>query len=140
MGRLSREINIGVPAKQIYAYVSNPRNAPAFISSISRIVSGPEGAQEGGLWRAEANFLGRRSTVALRLARLEPDSVVAFNIEGEPRAVLAIVLVPSRDGASTRVSLTLDVPSVPDIFLGGLMGSLLSGDMTRLKRLLEVEG
>jgi hypothetical protein len=46
-------------------------------------------------------------------------------------------LEPERQGTSTRVSLLLDVPSVPDLFLNGLMGGLLSGDMARLKRQLE---
>ncbi len=138
MGRLTRQTNIDVPVEKVFKYVSDPRNAPSYISSIARVVSGPEGeAQEGSLWRAEANFLGKRSLVALRLARLQTDSLVSFSIEGEPRALLAMKLESDRRGTGTHVTLLLDVPSVPDLFLNGLMGGLLSGDMARLKRLLE---
>ncbi len=138
MGRLTRQTTVNVPVEKVFKYLSDPRNAPSYISSITRIISGPDGVpQEGGLWRAEANFLGRRSVVALRLARLQTDSIVTFSIEGEPRAVLSMRLQPERQGTSTQVSLLLDVPSVPDLFLNGLMGGLLSGDMTRLKRQLE---
>ncbi|MEA2575612.1 MAG: Polyketide cyclase / dehydrase and lipid transport [Chloroflexia bacterium] len=138
MGRLTRQTNIDVPVETVFRYISNPRNAPSYISSITRIVSGPDGqAQEGSLWRAETNFLGRRSVVTLRLARLLSDSLVTFSIEGEPRALLSMKLESDGLGTGTHVSLLLDVPSVPDLFLNGLMGSLLSGDMTRLKRKLE---
>lgn len=138
MGRLTRQTNIDVPVEKVFKYLSDPRNAPNYISSITRVVSGPEGQpQEGSLWRAEANFLGKRSLVALRLARLQTDSLVSFSIEGEPRALLSMKLEPGARGTGTHVSLLLDVPSVPDLFLNGLMGGLLSGDMARLKRLLE---
>lgn len=123
---------------KVFAYIADPRNAPNFISSIARILSGPEGQpQEGGLWRAEANFLGRRSVVALRLARLQSESLVTYRIEGEPSATLAMKVEPDGRGTGTHVSLMLDVPSVPDLLLNGLMGGLLSGDMGRLKRALE---
>ncbi len=138
MGRLTRETTIGVPVEKVYTYVADPRNAPNYISSISRIVSGPEGQpEEGGVWRAEANFLGRKSVVALRLARLNTDDQVIFSIEGEPRAALSLKLKPLAKGTGTYVALLLDVPSVPDFLLGGLMGGLLSGDLARLKRALE---
>ncbi len=141
MGRLTRQTNIDVPVEKVFAYISNPRNAPEYISSITRIVSGPDGQlHEGSLWKAEANFLGRRSLVALRLARLQAGSMVAFRIEGEPSATLAMKVEPDKKGTGTQVSLMLDVPSVPDLLLGGLMGGLLSGDMSRLKRALEGSG
>ena len=138
MGRLTRQTTINVPVGKVFAYVADPANAPNYISSISRIVSGPNGQpQEGGLWKAEANFLGKRSTVALRLARRDPDRLVTYSIEGEPSALLAMKLEPVGQGNSTHVALLLDVPRVPDLFLNGLMGGLLSGDMARLKRTLE---
>lgn len=138
MGRITRQATINVPVRKVFAYVADPRNAPNYISSISRVVSGPEGEpQEGGLWKAEANFLGKRSTVALRLTRRDPDRLVTYNIEGEPRALLAMKLETVAQGTGTHVALLLDVPSVPDLFLNGLMGSLLSGDMARLKKALE---
>jgi hypothetical protein len=135
---LTRETNIGVAVDKVYNYVADARNAPNYISSIVRIMSGPDGeAQEGGQWRAEANFLGRRSVVALRLSRLTPNQRVTFTIEGEPRAALTLTLAPATKGSGTHVSLLLDVPSVPEFLLNGLMGGLLTGDLARLRRTLE---
>lgn len=138
MGGLTREAVVGVPASKVFTYVSDPHNAPHYISSIARILSGPDGTPgEGDVWSAQVNFLGRPATVALRLAQLQPDHVVKFAIEGEPHATLTLRLTPKQDGAQTAISLHLEVPSVPDIFLSALMGNLLSADMSRLKGVLE---
>ncbi|HET6262348.1 MAG TPA: SRPBCC family protein [Chloroflexia bacterium] len=138
MGRLTRQTSISVPVEKVYGYVADPRNAPNYISSIVRIISGPEGQpQEGGAWRAEANFLGKRSVVALRLTRLTANQRVTFTVEGEPRAALTLTLAPAAKGSGTNVSLLLDVPSVPEFLLSGLMGGLLTGDLARLRRALE---
>src|SRR3712207_8826172 len=46
-----------------FDYVADPHNAPAYSSSIRRVVSGPEGrARIGESWRVDANFLDRKST------------------------------------------------------------------------------
>ncbi|MDQ3928200.1 MAG: hypothetical protein M3328_03520 [Chloroflexota bacterium] len=130
MGRLTRHTGIDVPLEKVFKYLSDPRNAPNYISSITRVISGPDAqVQEGSLWRAESNFLGRRSLVALRLARLQTDSLVSFSLEGEPRSLLSMKLESDKRGTGTHVSLLLGVPSVPDLFLNGLMGGLLSDDM-----------
>jgi uncharacterized membrane protein len=138
LGRLTRQTNISAPVGTVYTYVADPHNAPSYISSIARIMAGPEGQpHEGSQWRAEANFLGKRSVVSLRLSRLTANERVTFIIEGEPRAALTITLAPTANATGTHVTLLLDVPSVPDFLLGGLMGGLLTGDLARLKRTLE---
>lgn len=138
MGGLTREAVVGVGTMRVFNYVVDPHNAPYYISSIARIVSGPEGVPaEGEMWRAEVNFLGRRSVVALRLAQLEVGRLVKFEIEGEPRATLTLHVTPLPAGGQTAISLRMEVPSVPDIFLNAIMGNLLSADMSRLKSVLE---
>ncbi len=137
MGGLTRETTVGVPAGEVFSFVADPHNAPRYISSISRIESGPQGTpKEGQVWQAEANFLGRRSTVTLRLAALHTNELVKFSIEGEPQATLTLRLAAEGQN-STAVSLHLDAPTIPGVFLSGLMGNLLAGDMARLKELLE---
>jgi uncharacterized protein YndB with AHSA1/START domain len=138
LGDISKKALINAPIEAVFKYVSDPHNAPSFISSITRIISGPQGApSEGQVWQAEANFLGRRGYIRLRLAEMRPNQVVRFTIEGEPQATLALRLSPDDGARRTQVSLLLDVPSIPSIFLNGFMGGLLEGDIARLKRAVE---
>ncbi|HYP39440.1 MAG TPA: SRPBCC family protein [Chloroflexia bacterium] len=139
MADISKQTIIEVPNETVYKSVSDPHNAPHYISSITRIVSGPEGAapSEGQVWRAEANFMGRRSTINLCLSALRPNQAGQFTIEGEPQATLTMRLANDEANTRTRISILLDVPSVPAILLNMLMGGLLEADMGRLKRILE---
>jgi uncharacterized membrane protein len=136
LGTISKHGTIDAPADKVFTYAANPRNAPKFISSIERILSGPEGTPEQGqVWTARANFLGRPTTVDLRLVTLRPPKLVRFAIEGEPAATLTLRLLP--DGRATEVDLELEAPSVPGFLLNALMGGLLEEDMARLKREME---
>ena len=122
----------------MFSFVANPWNAPRYISSIKRIIAGPSGPPAvGQTWQAEASFLGRRSLIQLRLQDLRSPGPVRFTIEGEPRATLALDLAQAGDAGHTHVALSLDVPSVPSIFLSALMSPLLTGDIERLRDILE---
>ena len=138
MGDISKKALINAPTEAVFKYVSDPHNAPSFISSITRILSGPQGTPtEGQVWQAEANFLGRRGYIRLRLAEMRRNELVRFTIEGEPQATLLLRLSPDESAGRTQVLLLLDVPSIPGMFLNGLMGGLLEGDIGRLKRAVE---
>lgn len=138
MADISKQTIIEVPGETVFRYISDPHNAPRYISSITKITSGPQGVpSEGQVWRAEANFMGRRSTINLCLSALRPNQAVQFTIEGDPQATLTMRLATDEANTRTRISLLLDVPGVPAILLNGLMGGLLEADMGRLKRILE---
>ena len=138
MGEISKHIIINAPAGVVFKYVSDPRNAPRYISSITAVTSGPEGAPvEGQVWGAEANFLGSRNRIRLRLSEMRANQLVRFTIEGEPKATLALRLRPGDTANQTHVSLLLEAAGVPGIILNGLMSGLLGEDMLRLKRILE---
>jgi uncharacterized membrane protein len=138
VGEISKQVTINAPAKRIYNYVVDPHNAPRYISSITRIISGPKGAQaKGDVWRAEANFFGQTRVLNLRLDETLANRLVRFALDGDPQAMLLLQLKPDGDADETTVSLTLDVPSVPTIFLGALLGGLLSDDLDRLRQTLE---
>jgi hypothetical protein len=138
LGELTREIAIAAAIEEVFGYVADPHNAPRYISSITRIVSGPAGEPAvGQRWHAEANFLGRSTSITLRLAALQPNRGVRFSMEGEMPAALSLTLVGSKPAGYTKVLLSLEVPSVPTFLLAGLMGGLLSADLSRLKSQLE---
>jgi hypothetical protein len=138
MGRISRDLVIDAPVETVYRYVADPRNAPSYISSIKRIVSGPDLAPaEGQVWVAEADFMGRLHALNLRIARLAPNAEVHFAMEGSLNGELMLLLTPSPRNTRTAVALYLEVESVPTLLLNAMLGGLLSDDMQRLKHVLE---
>lgn len=138
MGEINKQITIGAPIKAVYDYVSDPRNASKYISSITRVISGPEGTPAAGhSWKAEADFMGQKRLINLRIADLVPQKLVRFVLEGEPEAVVQLKLTSDKATESTAVALSLDANGVPTLFLNALLGGLLSQDMVRLKTLLE---
>jgi uncharacterized membrane protein len=138
MGRISRDLVIDSPVENVYRYVSDPRNAPSYISSITRIIAGPDSAPaEGQVWAAEADFMGRPHRLNLRIARLAPNAEVHFALEGDMTGEVALMLTPSPRNTRTAVALYLEVESVPTLLLNALLGGLLSDDMQRLKNALE---
>ena len=134
MGEIVKEVTVDAPIGEVYSYVADPWNAPRYISSITKIISGPDGhGAKGDVWRAEANFLGQKREINLRLHDTVPNKAVRFVLEGDPQAVL-VVRLSSAGAASTNVTLSLDVPSVPTIFLNALLGGLLGTDLERLRK------
>jgi len=138
VGEINKQINIGAPLTTVYTYVYNPRNAPNFISSITRVISGPEGdPSPGQSWKAEADFMGQKRLINLRVAELIPNKIVRFVLEGDPEAVVQLKLTGDKAGDNTSVALSLEANGVPTLFLNALLGGLLAQDMVRLKKLLE---
>jgi len=108
------------------------------ISSIKKVISGPEGAPAvGQVWRAEANFLGQDKLLNLRVAELVPNKLVRFALDGDPQAVVQLRLAPDSTSQSTDVALSLEATGIPTIILNAVLGGLLGQDMLRLKHLLE---
>ncbi len=138
MGEIVKQIVIDAPANKVYRYVVDAHNAPLYISSITRIISGPDGTPaKGDVWKADANFFGQQRVLNLRLDALSVDKAVRFVLEGELEATLLLRMSAGSSPSSTAVSLTLEAPSVPAILLGALLGGMLGEDLARLKRNVE---
>ena len=138
MGRIQRDIVIDTPVETVYRYVSDPRNASSYISSIKRIVSGPDLPPEvEQVWVAEADFMGAPHVLNLRVTQLTPNAEVQFAMEGSVNAQVTILLTPSPRNTRSAVSLYLAVDSVPTLLLTAVLGGLLTADMSRLKQILE---
>jgi uncharacterized protein YndB with AHSA1/START domain len=138
LGHLSAATQIEVSPSRVFSFVSDPANAPRYISSIRRVWGGPEeGLAAGQRWHAEAVFMGKPARIILRLDSLRHDEAVAFSLQGDLPAVLEIRLRGLNGGKSTGVSMRLSAPSVPGLLLQAIMGGLLNADLARLKALLE---
>jgi len=138
---LTSQAIVNSQIEKVFSFVASPWNAPRYISSIPRIIAGPEGPPAvGQTWQAEVSFLGQRNLIELRLQALRSPGLVRFSIEGEPQATLTLAMSQAGDPDHTLVALSLDVPSVPSILLSALMSPLPAGDMERLKSILEGHG
>ncbi len=140
MGELTRQTVIAATQDRVFDYAADPYNAPRYIGSITAVTSGPKGdPQAGHEWQAQAKFLGSPARITLKLVRLERPHTIGFMLIGEPQARLTLRIGESGQIGRSRVSITLEVPSIPSLFLEGLMGGLLSADMSRLKAIMEAE-
>ena len=137
MGDISKKVNIKVSPDAVYQYVSDPRNTPRYISAIMKIDEAAfEMPAQGQVWPADANFMGSRRKISLRIEELRPNSRVRYSINSDPPALLTMILSP--DGPnSTEAELAVDVPGIPGLLLNGVMGGMLSSGMARLKEILE---
>jgi hypothetical protein len=138
LGHLTKQLVVHSPIETVFSFVASPWNAPKYISSIKRIIDGPNGAPTvGQTWRAEVHFLGQHNIIELRMRALHSPGLVRFSIAGEPEATLSLRLTGAPTGKATAVALTLEVPSVPSILLGILMNPLLTADIERLRDILQ---
>jgi uncharacterized membrane protein len=138
LGEINKQVTIDAPVAKVYGYVADPRNAPHYISSIKQVMSGPDRAPATGqIWRAEADFLGQRRQINLRIGELVPNKHVRFVLEGDPEAVVHLHLHGNQHASRTAVSLSLEATGVPTFLLNAVLGGLLQEDMERLRRLLE---
>jgi len=137
LGDISKKVNIKVSPDAVYQYVSDPRNTPRYISAILKIDEAAfEMPAQGQVWPADANFMGSRRKISLRIEELRPNSRVRYSINSDPPALLTMILSP--DGPnSTEAELAVDVPGIPGLLLNGVMGGMLSSGMARLKEILE---
>ena len=137
MGSISNDIKIEVTPSQAFKYVSDPHNAPRYISAIRRIEFGPTGTPiEGQVWRAEAELLGKVRPIDLKLAELRLGRFVRYTISGDPPVEISIKVRPDGDDR-TEVELTVESESFPSILMNAVLGNMLSGDLRRLKAILE---
>jgi hypothetical protein len=137
MGSITNDIVIQVSPADAYKYVADPHNAPRYISAIRRIDSGPKGPPvEGQVWQAEAELLGNVRPIHLRLAELRPGRHVRFTISGNPPVEISIDIRPEGDSKS-EVNFTIESPNFPSILMNAVLGNILTGDLRRLKAILE---
>ena len=138
MGRITTKTTVNVSPSEAYKYVSDPRNAPRFISAIRHIESGPTGAPaEGLVWRAEAEFMGKARHINLKLAEIRPGKLVRYTISGDPDLEITLSLRPANTPNNTEIELTVVASSIPTFLMNAVLGNMLAGDLRRLKGILE---
>ena len=133
MGHIDTKALVRAEQAKVYAYLSDPRNAPHYIGAIKRVGGGPDGRPKAGdSYQAAAEFMGRPAQITLRLQELLPDRRVVMTLQGDPAASIQIELRPADGGRSTEVRARLDVPSAPSLMLELVMGRMLRDGIATL--------
>jgi hypothetical protein len=81
-------------------------------------------------------LLGKIRPISLKLAELRPGRLVRFAISGDTPVEISITVRPDGDDRS-QVELTIESQSFPSIIMNAVLGNMLSGDLRRLKAILE---
>ncbi len=139
----STEVEIGRPAPEVFAFVSDVSNNPRWQRGMRSCVwtsAPPHGA--GATYDQTARFLGRDIVSKFVVAEYDPGRMIRFKTTESPFPIdERRTVTPVSDGTSRiRVHLQGDASRVFRLvapLLSGLVGRSVSRDYQRLKRLLD---
>jgi len=142
--RLERDIVIGRPVAEVFAYVSEPANLPSWQPAVAE-VRRPEGELAAGSSFGETRtFVGKRFETTVEVVELEPDRSFAIRVVGGPVPISVRHSFEPADGG-TRVTISGEVELRGALRVAGaLMAKAAAHDagasLARLKALLEQRG
>ncbi len=139
--RLERAIVIGRPAEEVFAFVSDPTNLPAWQSTALAVhVDG--GPVEVGSRFGDVRHLGpRRFETTVEVTALDPGRRFDVRVTGAPVPIDIHHVFEARDGA-TRLRVTIEGRPRGALRLAAVAMTraaehMIDGDLARLKTLLE---
>jgi uncharacterized membrane protein len=100
-----RTADIGAPADQIYAFLTDIGNLPRWMSGVTRAeLTSPGPLRVGSTAVVERRLLGQHIRADLRVAALEPDRRIVLATEASGIRVEATVGIEPLDAQRSRVS------------------------------------
>jgi uncharacterized membrane protein len=145
VARFEQEVVIARPPSEVFAYLAELANLPAWQGSVTEIVPDEEGLlREGSRFTEVRRVAGRRLESRLEVETLAPDRELTLRVVSGPvPGTIRHLLEPAGDG--TRLLLAGELAGGG---LRGLAGPLLEraarreaqADLRRLKRVLEARG
>ena len=139
---LEHEIVIERPLDEVFAFVTDPANAPRWQSGVlSTTKTSDEPMGAGVRWREVRTFLGRRVEGTLEATEYDPDRLFALRSVSGTVAIEVRHLFETFDGG-TRIRVLAEGDAGRLGRLGGRFvrraaERQLKGDLARLKQLLE---
>jgi carbon monoxide dehydrogenase subunit G len=141
--RLCHEVRIDRAPANVFAYLSEPRNLPAWQRSVSRVTP-PAEITVGARFTEERSQLGRTFRSTLEVDELEPDRLFTIKVvEGPVPATVRHELEPDGPGTRLRVEATAELDRLPRLvrsIVSRFVKSELGSDFARLKAILESRG
>lgn len=144
--KLSREVRIARPPADVFAFVSEPRNLPAWQRAVSEVRRDDGPVAAGTRFVEVRSFVGKRFESAVEVVELEDDRLFTIRVVSGPVPVtVRHVFEPADAGTVTRLTLTAEAKPHGLLRLGaGVMAKAAEHDaevgLTRLKTLLEAGG
>jgi len=140
--RYELAVEIARPPADVYAYLADPANLPAWQEDVEEVRDAPGGPLPvGGRFTEVRSFLGKRVESTLEVTAAEPGKEFSLaTVSGPVHVTIRHLLEPAGEGTLVRLEAEADPGK-----LFGLGGPLLRkaaerkarGDFGRLKALLE---
>lgn len=140
--KLRHSVDISRPPADVYAYLADPSNLPAWQSAVDEVTWQGGQAQAGDRFREVRTFLGRRAESTVEVTAATPGSEFSITASAGPVEIVARHLLEA-SGLGTRVRLELGAENVPRLVAGvaaRAAGRQAEADLTRLKERLERKG
>lgn len=140
--KVERSATIARPVADVFAFVSDPRNLPAWQPAVSEIRLEGERAAAGSRFVEVRQFVAKRFESTVEVTELEPDRVFAIRVvDGPVPVAVRHLFEPDGDGG-TKLTLAAEAQLSGLKRLGaGVMVKAAERDaeasLARLKRLLE---
>jgi uncharacterized protein YndB with AHSA1/START domain len=137
--KLERSIEIARPPEDVYAYVADPANLPAWQGPVEGVdwAGGP--AEAGETFRERRTFIGRRVESTVEVLAADPGREFSVRARPGPIELVARHFL-SRAGEGTLVRVEVEAVKVPRLVAGVAARTArkqAEDDLARLKGLLE---
>ncbi len=138
--RLRHELTISRAPEDVFAFLGDPRNLPAWQHSVERVTAPPEIAV-GTRFTEERSRIGRTFRSTLEVVELEQDRLLTIEVvDGPVAARIRHELQPAPEGTLLRVEAEGDFERVPwplrSLIVRTIEGEL-GRDFAALKGILE---
>lgn len=138
--RLEHELTIDRPPGEVFSFLVNPANLPAWQHSVQRVAS-PDDVALGTRFTEERSRLGRLFRSTLEVVELEQDRLFTIRVVDGPvtaRIRHELAIVPGGTRLSVQAEADLNrLPRVLRSLVARTVEGELARDFTALKRNLE---
>ena len=142
MFSIERSVVVERPLSEVFAYVADPRNTPAWRPAVLEVTGAQPPIGEGSTFGEAVNFMGRK-TFGMRVTAFEPDRRIVMVAEsGPPVRPTQTYTFAAVEGGGTRLIVRADVRtggvfSLMQPLLRPQFGKIWEQQLLALKRNLE---
>jgi uncharacterized protein YndB with AHSA1/START domain len=137
--RLADSVEIARPPEEVYAYLADPSNLPAWQGAVAEVRWRGGAAAQGDRFEEERTFIGKRATSTVEVRAAEPGREFSVAVVAGPVRVSARHLLEAA-GEGTALRVEVEAESVPRLVAGMAARAArrqTGQDLARLKNILE---
>jgi uncharacterized membrane protein len=140
---IQHEVSLQVnrPVEQVFSYVTDTRNLPAWQSNLVEVEQLTEGPLRPGVQIREVRRLGKRpSENRAEIQAFEPNKRLALKTTTQPQVTVTYEFEPDNNGTHLRYTFRMLTSGLMRLFeplIAGAIQKQSDGDFERLKHILE---